>query len=97
MRTCLCDHGLSLLQNGKDLLFSFGSFCSCGLGLALASMLTVALMSTGCDPKAPPTEDLGTVLNAPPVVAESDVSDDIPENVVRRMEDADRKKAEQER
>ena len=118
MRTCLYDHGLSLLRawfkKGSgivagtarrvlrttvpdpflNLLFSFGGFCPCGWGLVLASMLTVVLMSTGCDPKAPPVEDLGTVLHRSPVVAGSEEPYEFPEDVARRVDEVEAKRAE---
>ena len=94
MRTCLYGHGLSFLRNGKDLLSSFHVFCSGGWGLIPASILTVVLMSAGCDPKAPPAEDLGTVLHQPPVVAGSEEPYEFPEDVARRVDEVEAKRAE---
>ena len=96
MRMCLYGHGLSFLQKSKDLLFSFGGFCSCGWGLVPAGMLTVVLMSAGCDPKAPPAEELGTVLYGPPVLTGSGEPYELPEDVARRVEKVKREKAEAE-
>ena len=96
MRTCLYGHGLSFLRNGKDLLSSFHVFCSGGWGLIPASILTVVLMSAGCDPKAPPAEDLGTVLDSPPVVAGGEEPYEFPENVARRVKEVEGEKTEEE-
>jgi hypothetical protein len=94
MRTYSCGHGLSLLRKGRNLLFSFDDSCSYGWGLALASMLTVVWMSTGCDPKPPPAEDLGTIISSPAFVAGSEDPYEYPENVARRIEEVERKKAD---
>lgn len=96
MRTCLYGQGLSFLRNGKDLLYSFGGFCWSGRGLVPASMLTVVLMSAGCDPKPPPEEDLGTVLVGVPVIAGSEEPYEFREDVARRVEEVERKRAEEE-
>jgi len=91
MRTNIFRHGLAAVPNGKESLSSLCCTSPSGWGRALACVLAVLMMmSTGCDPKAPPTEDLGTVLSGPPTLPDTEEPYELPENVAKAKEEWER-------
>ena len=93
MRMSLFRHRLAVVPNGKKSL-SFLRGCGwSGWGLVLAGVLAVLMTSTGCDPKPPPTDDLGTVLGSPPEIPEAREPYQLPENVAKAKEKWDRENA----
>ena len=95
MRTSLYGHGLNSVQNGENLPVFGVNLRSLGWWVVAVSMLTAVFMSSGCDPKPPPVEDLGTILERPPIIF-GDKSYEFPEDVARQVEEAKRNMAQAE-
>ena len=96
MRANLFRHGLAVVQNCRKLLSSPHGSSPSGWGLASAFVLVVLMMSTGCDPKRPPAEDLGTVLSSPPILPGTEEPYELPENVAAAKEKWEREHPQDE-
>ncbi len=90
MQASLSRCGLAIVPRVKESKTARRGFGLTGWGLGLACVPVLMLMLTGCDPKPPPKEDLGTVLTGPPVLPGTEGPYPMPEKVAKAKKEWER-------